>query len=558
MPVQRQFRFLLPVGRWLTGIILAVPFLILVLVLWFWSENIVFHDDYALLDFLLDWTDPAVLWSHKLHRLIEPHNYHRIVYDRLVTLGTYYLTGRINILVMIALGNAALLGVVWRFWTLFRQIVLPGWYFIPIPWWLLNLQSHENMFWGMAALANFTVIWLMIEALHRLIRRDRIMVPLLLSIAALFTNGNGLLAVVVGSLLVGWQWRQRTDGWVWVVGIGAAMGLFFWQYVPASGANTLVQAFLNTLMVLGASLTNQVRFGVAMVGGVLVGITWIVALVVSYRGRRHYLHTVRQIDTFAELLSIGAVVVATALILGLNRPLDELLRDRYRIYSHLAFSLSYLLGLLLLSNRFRRAWGVLAASVAIAMYGGSTYIKIPDIINLRQQRQLDAFNVRYYGTTLPPPYYAESNRKLLKQAYGRDVFRYPPVWSDPARWRQLPLPCHLTVEAFNTSTSVVNNHYLRVRSSPAFLPGQAQLSSSACLIAESSDGKRYALPATPLLTGKVDLLTSGRYFRNERITEFQKSTLPFGTYRLGLMFIHNNEVTGFTMSGQTVTVTAAD
>ncbi|WP_461053311.1 hypothetical protein [Spirosoma arcticum] len=562
MPIRSQSRFLWPVSRWLGVLILAVPFLILVLALWFWSENVVFHDDYALLGFLLDWTDPAVSWGQKLQRLVEPHNYHRIVYDRLVTLATYYLTGRMNVLVMIALGNAALLGIVWRFWTLFRQLGLPNWYFIPVPYWLLNLQSHENMFWGMAALQNFTVIYLIIEALHRLVRRDRIIGPLLLSIAALFTSGNGLLAVGVGSLLVAWQWRWRTDGWVWVGGIAGALVLFFWDYQSAPPAGTLLEVPPKLLMVLGASLTNQVRFGVAAVGGVVIAVGWVVALVVSYRSRRYLLASPHRTNAFAELLAIGTVVLATAAILSISRPSDELLRDRYRIYSHLAFSLSYLLGLLLITRRFRPTWAGMASLVAVAMYGVSAYAKIPEILIGRQTRQLDAFNVRYHGTTLPLPYYAGNTRKVLKRMDDRGVFRYPPVWSDPAQWQPLPVECRLTVEPYSDPNPsgffTQNNHYLRVRSTPAFLPGEFQLGSSAYLIAESAGGRRYTLPAVPVLDTKLTLLTAGRYFRNERITEFQKAILPPGTYQLGLLFIRNDKVAGFAMSQQTFTVASTD
>lgn len=562
MPIHPKARFLLPFSRWLSLFILAVPFLILVLALWFWSENVVFHDDYALLGFLLDWTDPAVSWGQKIQRLVEPHNYHRIVYDRLVTLATYYLTGRMNILIMIALGNAALLGIVWRFWTLFRQLELPGWYFIPVPYWLLNLQSHENMFWGMAALQNFTVIYLILEALHRLIRRDRIIGPLLLSIAALFTSGNGLLAVGVGSLLVAWQWRWRTDGWVWVAGIAGALVLFFWNYQSAPLAGTLLEAPPKLLMVLGASLTNQVRFGLAAAGGVLIAVGWVVALVVSYRSRRQLLASPRRTDTLAELLAIGAVVLATAAILSISRPSDELLRDRYRIYSHLAFSLSYLLGLLLIARQFRPTWAVLTGSIAVAMYSVSAYAKIPEILIGRQTRQLDAFNVRYHGTTLPLPYYAENTRKVLKRMDDRGVFRYPSVWSDPARWQPLPVTCRLTVEPYSdpnpTGFLARNNHYLRVRSTPAFLPGAFQLGSSTYLIAESASGRRYVLPALPVLDTKLTLLTTGRYFRNERLSDFQKAILTPGTYQLGLLFVRNDEVAGFTMSQQTFTVTPTD
>ena len=560
MPINDLSRAPLPVTRWFRFLILALPLLILLLALWFWSENIVFHDDYALLGFLLDWTDPALTWGHKLQRLVEPHNHHRIVYDRLVTLATYYLTGRMNILVMIVLGNAALLGIVWQFWRLFRRIGLPIWYFIPVPFWLLNLQSHENMFWGMAALQNFTVIWLMAEALHRLVRRDGIVSPLLLSIAALFTSGNGLLAMIVGSLIVGWQWRWRTDGWLWVAGMAGALGFFFWHYDPAPPAGTLLEVGPKFLMVLGASLTNQASFTLATFGGVIIGMGCVIVLLVGYRNRSQRLNIPRQTDTFTELVAIGAVVMGTALILGISRPPDELLRDRYRIYSHLSFSLLYLLGLLLLARRVQLVWAMMAGGVAVVMYALSAYVKIPEMLNLRQYRLTDAFNVRYNDTTLPPPYYAESNRKLLKQSHERDVFRYPSVWSDPARWRQLPVDCRMAVEAFSGDNPFFarNNRYLRVRSSPAFLPGQWQLSSSAYLIAESSGGRRYTIPAAPILAAKVELLTKGRYFQNDRMTEFQKAILPPGAYRLGMLFIQNDAVLGYAMSAQTFVVLPTD
>ncbi|MDB5242302.1 MAG: hypothetical protein JWP57_2927, partial [Spirosoma sp.] len=320
MPIKSKYRLSERAGRWLTLLILAVPLLVLVLALWFWSENIVYQDDYALLDFMIDWTDPALSWGHKIQRLIEPRNYHRIVYDRLVTLATYYLTGRVNFLAMIILGNAALLGIVWRLWTLFRQTRLPGWYFIPVPWWLLNLQSHENMFWGMAALQNFTVIWFMLEALHRLIRRDRIVGPLLLTIAALFTSGNGLLGVAVSSLVVGWQWRRRTDGWLWIAGIAGALGVFFWHYETAPAAGTLLAAAPKFLMVLGASFTNKTWFGLAALGGAIILAGGVVVLFAGYRNRGQRLGQVVQTDAFAELLAFGAIVAGTALILSISRP----------------------------------------------------------------------------------------------------------------------------------------------------------------------------------------------------------------------------------------------
>jgi hypothetical protein len=254
--------------------------------------------------------------------------------------------------------------------------------------------------------------------------------------------------------------------------------------------------------------------------------------------------------------------LATAAILSISRPSDELLRDRYRIYSHLAFTLSYLLGLLLITRRFKPAWGILTCLVAIAMYGVSAYAKIPEILIGRQTRQLDAFNVRYHGTTLPLPYYAENTRKVLKRMYDRGVFRYPPVWSDPARWQLLPVQCRLTVEPYSDPNPsgffTQNNHYLRVRSTPAFLPGEFQLGSSTYLIAKSAGGRRYVLPAAPVPDTKLTLLTTGRYFRNERLSEFQKAILPPGTYQLGLLFIRNDEVAGFTMSQQTFTVAPTD
>ncbi len=347
-----------------------------------------------------------------------------------------------------------------------------------------------------------------------------------------------------------------------MVGIAGALGLFFWHYETAPAAGTWLAAGPKFLMVLGASFTNKTWFGMAALGGAIILTGGVVVSIAGYRNRSQPLRAVFQTNAFAELLVYGAIVGGTALILSISRPPDELLRDRYRIYSHLSLSLLYLLGLLLLTHRLRQAWAVVACSVAIGMYAVSAYSKIPEILIQRQYRQLDAFNYRYYGTTLPPPSYAESTRKVLQQTHERGILRYPPVWSDPARWQQLPVECRMTVEPFSDPNPIVyfarNNHYLRVRSSPAFLPGQRPLSSSACLIAESPDGRRYALPAAPILASKMDLLTKGHYFRDDRITEFQKAILPPGTYRLGLVFIQHGKVAGYAMSPQTFTVAPTD
>jgi hypothetical protein len=537
--------------RAIAGLLICLPMLVWLWTLSRYALNVVHDDDYTLLVFVARWTNPATTWATRLTDLVALHNTHRIVYDRLVALGTYYLTGRIDFRLMIALGNLALAGIGWQLWRGFRQLELPIWYFLPVPWWLFSLQSHENMFWSMAALQNFTVIWLVLETLHQLHRRTPLVWPLLLAIAATLTSGNGLLAFLVGvPVLLNQPRRERALaiwGVVTVVGLGLMLGVS-----PVSEQRTSPLVWLpNASLLLGAGFTNQLNTALPTLGGALPGVALLLALAAWLTQRGPLGQRLRQVAVSAEWLAFGLVLLATALLLAMHRTPDELLRDRYKIYAHLSLSIVYLLSLATFGPRSQRFWVMGATLVAVAMNALAYHACLPRIVGGFQDRQADAFNFQHNGTTLAAPFFRDYNDSLLHALDRQGIYRLPQTFAAPTGWATQKSADSLTIRTYQNDA--IGNVFIGMH--PHFV--QIDNKTLARRVGDNSErgvyvvaeqiGKPLARPrrflfAAPPIAGSLRPFLSGKgLFAPGFSITFLSSRLEPGRYRIKLWRGTTNE-----------------
>src|SRR5205823_6463260 len=141
-----------------------------------------------------------------------------IVYDRLITWLDFSLFGKLNYRHLMVVGNLSLVGLLAIFGLVFgRTLSLDNKnlvsqysfsltdcliYLPPVAFLLLNLSQWENMFWGMAALQNFTVVLWIVGAIYVLSFTQNLPFALLMAIAATLTSGNGILIWPIGFVIL--------------------------------------------------------------------------------------------------------------------------------------------------------------------------------------------------------------------------------------------------------------------------------------------------------------------------------------------------------------------
>jgi hypothetical protein len=307
-----------------------------------YSINIPFWDDYTHLKVITELTSSDSL-PKKIQLLFSLHNEHRIVFARLVTLATLMLSGKLNFIVLILLGNLSLLGIGVLLFLVFngnkkeapREKVI---YFLPVVLLLFNLSYHEASVWAVAALSSLMVVFLSFSCLFILLRFEaKTFVGMggafVLGMLAAYTQGNGLFILYVGLFLL--ILKKRLAGALfWGLGAGIISGLYFYDYVspgfhtaPSAVFSELGLALRYLLTFLGA-WANLPTFGGACAVGLFIWLTC------QGLYRRNAI-----LFGFLSFICVSALAV-TASRYGMG--IEQALSSRYKVYSLLFFSLLYM------------------------------------------------------------------------------------------------------------------------------------------------------------------------------------------------------------------------
>lgn len=301
--------------------LLALPVLIFG---WTWQHyavNIPKWDDHALRAFLF-YSDQEATVGGKLNWFFKQHNEHRIVYDRLVTALDYGLSGKLNYTHLMLVGNLSLAGLLAVFMGVLRRrngaTWLPVLYAVPVTLLLVNLSQWENMFWGMAALQNFSVLLWVLAAFYFLTYADRWGLGVLMAVLATLTSGNGLLVWPLGfGLLVlqpagggiGPKLKKLRPLLGWSVAAVVVIGLYFWGFEKPGGTHAIrpgVPALLKGWLAVTGAAAEAIPVGNPLQNSVLLG-------------------------AFLVLITLGTMVLTVFQnALAIGRAVQELLRTNRR------------------------------------------------------------------------------------------------------------------------------------------------------------------------------------------------------------------------------------
>ncbi len=178
---------------------LLLPALIYLLIFACISLNInyVAFDDIVILG-IIPQINEASTWYEGWKALISLFPEHRLVFSRGIVLLLYTLFGHLNLIWLMSIGNICWMLCILFFFHAFKTLQLKLWYFVPIAWLWFNIQSNENIFWGVSSLCNFGVLFFVIGSIYiTVFRPDLFVVSIILAVFATYTYGNGMLVFPV-------------------------------------------------------------------------------------------------------------------------------------------------------------------------------------------------------------------------------------------------------------------------------------------------------------------------------------------------------------------------
>ncbi|GAB3956860.1 hypothetical protein GCM10028805_47900 [Spirosoma harenae] len=482
--------------------LLGAVLLLLIPIVVFWyvwatyAVNIPKWDDHALRAFLAN-VDKEPSITGKLYEFFRQHNEHRIVLDRLVTWLDYTLVGKFSYQHLMVVGNLSLLGLIaifglalgqaigeeakkksTQFTTTLADSII---YLPPVAFLILNLSHWENMFWGMAALQNFTVLLWVIGAIYLLSFTEHLIGAILLATAATLTSGNGLLVWPVGFAILLLQWiLEKRSNWKallgWVVVAGIEIALYFLDYKKPEGNPPVRGSFIDLIkgwLAFNGAAAEAFPMGTAFskcviigsIATVLLGGGWVYLLEKGLVKKRFPAFSYFFVGASTFLLGTAAIVAWSRVGFGLQ----GLITSRYKIYSLLLLSLVYCF-VIIHQKGSARVWTFLAGLVfSVGLMVSSYFTYLSDTIWWRHWLVTSQFNwthnsntpeisidsVSKHYTTLAPAFYDT----ILPSIFG-------PTQELPVKLEMTKTAGRYAIESTLLSTERVNDSglYLLARS----------------------------------------------------------------------------------------------
>lgn len=437
------------------AIVLAVPVLLWVAVICYYSINLPWYDDFdPFPDFLHKWITSGSLLE-RLQLLFQPNNEHRMVIGKLVTVIYYKITGQLNFTFLHLAGACFTLGTLALFWSAFKKTRLNAWYFLPVPFLLFQLQYHLIFLWAICGLQHQPVVFFVCLSMF-LLAGKRFTGAALAGVCATFAMSSGIFVWPAGVmiLLVRSEYKRLA---VWIAIAVVAVGLYFYG-MSAQGNESSFAFFVKNphLSVLGffaflgglfdffpeKSIVVRSALPVLMSFLVMIWVTiWLFRQVSPWLARtfgraanpfpgNRSDQGVKQLESF--LLGILTFLLVEALVIGLLRPrfgFFVMIVSNYKIYPALFLIVAYL-SLVTSVSRERtrtRVWQA-ASAVAGLIWLISIFTYLPVIAERHKYYVVNGYNQEHNGFGLGHVPYSEAARyvdNVMKYLVKAGIYSYP-------------------------------------------------------------------------------------------------------------------------------------
>ena len=419
--------------------LLIAPIIYFFLTLDAFIINVPLSDDYNLLETIYNFKNESDFVS-AVKILFEQVNQHRFAFERIIMLIMVFFTGTVNIKFQIILGNLFMLGILYLFFRTFKKERISWFYFIPVPYVLFNLVYYENAFWGIAALQNTPLIFFAFLSSYGVSRQDKYgwILGAIAALITTFVSGSGLLAWIVGAIILTLQKRYKLLAYWLIIAVGVFLFYFFFDYyfITSEGEKVWKHPIFNTIFLLGFwgnALYLDVPhptisvFYKDMVLCVFLGIgigilfcTWLLRIFLSKKPQWN--------DWF--LLGAFMFVMGTGAMFVISRPLNNFLMyggsifsRRYMIFGVVLLATAYLV-LIIATKNFKYINRVAAGLGLVSFIFLNFFSYFSSIPQIRRQ---------YEDLSLDPFYWENYNAFLTTGNNFGDV----PFWNHPTRMKNL-------------------------------------------------------------------------------------------------------------------------
>lgn len=541
--------------RWAGWVAVAVPVLVFAVVWFRYAINIPKWDDHALKTFLGNFECETTI-TGKIYRLFQQHNEHRIVWDRLVTWLDYSLFGKLSYVRLMAVGNLSLIGLLAVFGLVLRRHQLSAWFLVPVACLLFNLAQWENMFWGMAALQNFSVLVWVAGSLYLLAYTPYRIAAFGLAVLATITSGNGLVIWPIALVILFHQtltqpiryrnWRPILG---WGVGAVVTVGLYFLGYekpvVTPAAPPGVGQLLLGWLAFNGAAAEALPLRSPVLLCEVLGAFT--IGLMLFFGAKLIRDHNLTRPLPPIAYFFVGMVgfLIGTSIVVTGSRAgfgFETLITSRYKIYSLTLLALLFTYGSVTLAGRLRQ----LTLVTGLVLGGTLAWLSYPayidDTLRLRRYLQAAQFNWTYTQNR-PVSAIDAQTAQLIDNApavYDRCLVSL----FGPATGTILPLDT-----LYQTKTGYV----LIVKATPTI---GANNPGTYLRLRSAEHTQLVAVEPTANASRWADLGLANR-FANGLSAGIEQGGLPKGTYQIDVLTVSDDGVCQLRPTGKRITVSAA-
>ena len=553
-----------PWKPWLGIALIGFPVVYFFILLDAHLVNIPYTDDFNLLETVQKLRNSGSILE-MLKALFEQVNQHRFGFERIVMLIMFVLTGSVNIKMQIIIGDLFMLGIGYLLYLSLKKERISWYWFIPVPYILFNLVYFENAYWGIAALQNTPLIFFAMLTAYGLAREDEkgFRIAVIAALLTTFTSGSGLLAWIVGMIILAFQKRFKSLLW-WIAGSAAILLFYFffdYQFISSPGEKVWNHPIFNAIFVMafwGNALYLDVRHPLVPVfhqdiiacvflgaGIALVFAIWAIRILLARK------------PTFSDWLLLGAMmfVMGTGAMFVISRPINSyvmyggtVFSRRYMIFGVVLVAVCYVCVVVVLRN-FKR-WNNVVAIAATLFFVGLNFVSyftsIVSIRRLHDELVIDSYYWKNYKTFLTVgdlfsdiPFWNHPTRMRdliigLESDGITDFYQYydMPAQEELIRKTNIGKPFAGTFDAQFQYRNGVNN--LPVKYFQFFITPEKAPKETFYVVLESAR-HNIVLPAVPQPNSISDFLQKASYYSSNYQYSLYKPKLPEGKYRAWIM-----------------------
>ncbi|WP_353721505.1 hypothetical protein [Dyadobacter sp. 676] len=535
--------------RFLPVVVICAVILLFFLYNLQFSVDFPFQDDFLFIQFIEAISGPGVGFAGVVKEMFRTFNDHKAVVPRFISLLDFELTGRLHFRFYIVL---VLINVTYIFYFLyfnFRKTKLPLYFFIPVSFLFFQPLYHEVSGWALTGMQHsyltaFTVTAILLVSGGRTVAFYGAMICCFL---ATFTHGNGILSfpAIIFFFLCHQNFRKAIMTGIFMI---ICLVIYLAGYESGQAVNLPKDAgsfFLSLFGFVGSamSLWSYPEMWSAVWGAAII----VCMMAVTWRVAGAYLRKPVQVKPGTiELLTLFAFIFISSTVIALFRSwAGTTVASRFQLYASLSTAIFYIF-LVFYTDFFRRKW-VFAGALALSVfYWAYSHYRFTGIVAAKKTTYLaDIYNWRNYRSmfSVEKSIVRYGNFYLLP-AYEKGFFSLPEAVVTPGELNAMfavksgVVDNGVYIETWDIHRIVregVEDLTYYFLSSNAWPRRKRFLDDRFLVLKNVATGTVYLLNANPKVEARLNIITTGHYYKSGFNTQLRADDLDAGTYEIGIL-----------------------